>query len=199
MAGFGAGMASDYSQMLTSGKGVLLGIGSSLTTAIESVVVKRFLGKSPEGMWQMVWMSNVMALGFYVPLLPLSGELTTFFSIFDITSESARGFLSAASLTGVSAFLLTIATFMQIEVTSPTTHMVVTAARGVAQSSIAILVLGEVLTTDRAGSMLLILGGSALYGWARDRYTQAKKPPADYIPLANKDEDVERQGSKEAQ
>ncbi|KAK0383036.1 hypothetical protein NLU13_8952 [Sarocladium strictum] len=200
MAGFGAGMASDYSQMLTSGKGVLLGVGSSLTTAIESVVVKRFLGKSPEGMWQMVWMSNVMATAFYVPLLPLSGELPTFLSLFDVTSDTARSFLGAASLTGISAFLLTIATFMQIEVTSPTTHMIVTAARGVAQSSIAIAVFGEVLTTDRAGSMLLILGGSALYGWARDRYAQQKKPPADYIPLTNKeDEDVERQGHKQAQ
>ncbi|KAM0253713.1 hypothetical protein ACHAP5_000290 [Fusarium lateritium] len=176
MAGFGTGMMADYSQMLTSGKGVLLGVGSSFTTAVESVVVKRFLGKSQEGMWQMVWMSNCMALLFYIPLFPLSGEMSTMSSLFTVESmDVARQFLSSACLTGVSAFLLTIATFMQIEVTSPTTHMIVTAARGVAQSSLAVVLLGEVLTADRAGSMALILMGSALYGWARDRYQQAKK------------------------
>lgn len=186
MGGFGAGMTADYSQMLTSGKGVLLGVGSSLTTAIESVVVKRFLGKSDEGMWQMVWMSNVMAVLAYIPLLPLSGELHAANGLFgeNITGPSANAFLITATMTGVSSFLLTIATFMQIEVTSPTTHMVVTAARGVAQSSLAILLLGEKLTTDRVGSMALILGGSTLYGWARDRYQQSKKG---YLPISNQD------------
>lgn len=210
MAGFGAGMAADYSQVLTSGKGILLGIGSSLTTAIESVVVKRFLGKSSEGMWQMVWMSNVMALAFYVPLLPLSGELGTFFSLFEINktdlvdpSEVSNGlhkFLGSAMLTGLSAFLLTIATFMQIEVTSPTTHMIVTAARGVAQSSLAIIVLGEVLTTDRVGSMALILAGTALYGWASDRYNQQSKKSAaggNYLMVPTQERQLEAQ-DKEA-
>ncbi|KFH40717.1 putative transporter-like protein [Hapsidospora chrysogenum ATCC 11550] len=192
MAGFVAGMAADYGQALTSGKGIILGVGSSLTTAIESVVVKRFLGKSKEGMWQMVWMSNVMALPFYLPLLPLSGELSNAKNMFDMseTSEGGRQFLASASLTGVSAFLLTIATFMQIEVTSPTTHMIVTAARGVAQSSLAIVLLGEMLTFDRAGSMFLILGGSALYGWARDRYAQSKKPSEGAYQPVPRDEEA---------
>ena len=191
MAGFVAGMAADYGQALTSGKGIILGVGSSLTTAIESVVVKRFLGKSKEGMWQMVWMSNVMALPFYLPLLPVSGELSGAGKMFGSGEGAAAGrqFLAAAALTGVSAFLLTIATFMQIEVTSPTTHMIVTAARGVAQSSLAIVLLGEMLTFDRAGSMFLILGGSALYGWARDRWARSKKAAqGGYEPVARDEE-----------
>lgn len=189
MSGFGAGMTADYSQMLTSGKGVLLGIGSSFTTAVESVVVKRFLGKGDEGMWQMVWMSNAMAVLFYIPLLPLSGELTTISNLMEPTVEgpSVHKFLGMAMLTGLSGFLLTIATFMQIAVTSPTTHMIVTAARGVAQSSLAIVLLGETLTVDRAGSMLLILSGSALYGWAKDRHMQSKKAPANYLPVSREE------------
>lgn len=198
MAGFGAGMASDYTKMLTSGKGVLLGIGSSFTTTDSTAVVKRFLGKGNEGMWQMVWMSNCMALVFYVPLLPLSGELGNLVEV--ASSPEARQFLGSALLTGVSSFLLTIATFMQIEVTSPTTHMIVTAARGVAQSSLAVVLLGEILTADRAGSMALILGGSALYGWAKDRYAHKKaQPQGDYIPLDTEErqEDVEHKAGQE--
>ncbi|KAF4468012.1 GDP-fucose transporter [Fusarium albosuccineum] len=199
MAGFGTGMMADYSQMLTSGKGVLLGVGSSFTTAVESVVVKKFLGKSQEGMWQMVWMSNCMATLFYIPLLPLSGELSTMAGLFTAeTVDIGRQFLGSACLTGLSAFLLTIATFMQIEVTSPTTHMIVTAARGVAQSSLAVVLLGEILTADRAGSMALILGGSALYGWARDRYQQSKKPAAGSYQLLPREEAGTESDSKEA-
>jgi len=200
MAGFGTGMLADYSQMLTSGKGVLLGVGSSFTTAVESVVVKRFLGKSQEGMWQMVWMSNCMAVLFYIPLFPLSGEMTTMSNLFTVESiDIARQFLSSACLTGVSAFLLTIATFMQIEVTSPTTHMIVTAARGVAQSSLAVVLLGELLTADRAGSMALILTGSAIYGWARDRYQQSKKAAGSYQLLPREEEGrAEMADNKEA-
>ncbi|KAL7931474.1 hypothetical protein V8C35DRAFT_309608 [Trichoderma chlorosporum] len=194
MAGFGAGMASDYSQMLTSGKGVLLGVISSFTTAVESVVVKRFLGKSSEGMWQMVWMSNVMAVAFYMPLLVLSGEMGTTAALLSSTataevSASARQFLGTAVLTGVAGFLLTIATFMQIEVTSPTTHMIVTAARGVAQSAIAVVTLGEPITANRAGSMALILSGSALYGWAKDRYAHSKK--GSYLPVAQEAQEAQ--------
>jgi GDP-fucose transporter C1 len=61
--------------------------------------------------------------------------------------------------------------------------MIVTAARGVAQSSIAVITLGEPLTANRAGSMALILGGSALYGWAKDRYAQSKKDQT-YLPVS---------------
>jgi len=110
--------------------------------------------------------------------------------------------LGSAMLTGVSAFLLTIATFMQIEVTSPTTHMIVTAARGVAQSSLAILLLGEVVTADRVGSMALILAGTALYGWASDRYNQQKKKRAaggDYVLMDNQELQLEAQDKEAAQ
>lgn len=192
MAGFVVGMGSDYSKMLTSGNGILLGIGSSLTTAAESVVVKKLLSTSKEGMWQMIWMSNTMAILFYVPLLPLSGELG---ATRDIATQKASGganqFFSGAVLTGLSSFLLTIATFMQIEVTSPTTHMVITAVRGIAQSSLAIIILGEVFNSGRAGSIILILAGSALYGWARDRYAQSGKAAAaaavEYVPLPDQE------------
>jgi UDP-N-acetylmuramyl pentapeptide phosphotransferase/UDP-N-acetylglucosamine-1-phosphate transferase len=48
--------------------------------------------------------------------------------------------------------------------------MIVTAARGVAQSAIAVALLPhETIDKGRVASMVCILGGSALYGWAEDR------------------------------
>lgn len=184
--GFGIGMVTDMQKMLTSSRGLVLGVGSSMTTAIESIVVKRFVGarakETGEGVIQMVWMSNVIALGLYVPVLLISGELTDpaiqallFPSTSTSTGSSLIGsksadFLYTCTLTGICGFLLTLATFLQIRITSPVTHMIVTAARGVAQSAFAVMLLpGESIDKGRIGSMVCILGGSAIYGWAEDR------------------------------
>ena len=187
MAGFVAGMVSDLSRMLTSHRGMALGIGSSFTTAVESVVVKRFLGKGDEGMWQLVFMSSSLQLLLYAPLLVLSGELRALASM---SPAALAAFARSAVLTGLASFLLTLATFLQISVTSPTTHMIVTAARGVAQSGLAVLLLGERVTGGRVGSMVCILGGSVVYGVAKDRVRELKAaaaPGSAYAPVAQKD------------
>lgn len=183
--GFGIGMVSDMNKMLTSSRGLFLGVGSSMTTAIESIVVKRFVGarakETGEGVIQMVWMSNVIALGLYVPVLVMSGELSdpaiqallfpsTSSSSASLIGSRSADFLYTCTLTGLCSFLLTLATFLQIRITSPVTHMIVTAARGVAQSAFAVILLpGETIDKGRIGSMACILGGSAIYGWAEDR------------------------------
>ena len=182
--GFGLGMITDMNKMLTSSRGLVLGVGSSMTTAIESIVVKRFVGarakETGEGVIQMVWMSNVIAIGLYVPVLIFSGELydpaiqALLFPSKDnaasMLGSKNTDFLYTCTLTGLCSFLLTLATFLQIRITSPVTHMIVTAARGVAQSAIAVALLPhERLDKGRIGSMVCILGGSALYGWAEDR------------------------------
>lgn len=177
-------MITDMNKMLTSSRGLVLGVGSSMTTAIESIVVKRFVGarakETGEGVIQMVWMSNVIAIGLYVPVLIFSGELydpaiqALLFPSKDnaasMLGSKNTDFLYTCTLTGLCSFLLTLATFLQIRITSPVTHMIVTAARGVAQSAIAVALLPhEWLDMGRIGSMVCILGGSALYGWAEDR------------------------------
>ncbi|CAD0107003.1 unnamed protein product, partial [Aureobasidium uvarum] len=186
MMGFATGMITDLGAMLTSIKGLLLGVGSSFTTAVESVVVKRFLTKGDEGMWQMVWMTNCMALACYFPLFIISGEYTVFSGLYnsamdlDVANAAAaadastqlHAFLYTAVATGGASFLLTLATFLQISVTSPTTHMIVTAARGVAQSALAVLILREAVTMGRVWAMVCILGGSAVYAWGKDRVKQ---------------------------
>lgn len=181
MLGFAAGTTADVRSRLTGGRGLLLGIGSSATTAAEAVVVKTFVARGGDGpaAWQLAWMSGAGAVVLLVPLLLVSGEAATLAAILrslarpaDPSAVAAHGpaFLRRALLAGGGGFLLTVATFAQIDVTSPTTHMVVTAVRGVVQSALAVAVLREPVTSGRVVSMLLIIGGSAVYGWGRDRY-----------------------------
>lgn len=200
MMGSATGLCNDFNLNLTNAKGVVLGVASSFTTSVESVVVKRYLkpANRPDlvypdgqddpnelGVWQTVWMSNILSLVFFFyPLLIISGNASTLATLlppnlhitagnstFDHANKlSNTHFLPLAFLTGCIGFLLTIATFTQIKVTSPTTHTIVTATRGVAQSSLAVVFLRETITVGRISSMGFILGGSILYGWAKDRF-----------------------------
>jgi len=210
MMGFATGMITDLGAMLTSIKGLLLGVGSSFTTAVESVVVKRFLTKGDEGMWQMVWMTNCMALACYFPLFIISGEYTVFSGLYNSAmdldvanvvaateaSSQLHAFLYTAAATGAASFLLTLATFLQISVTSPTTHMIVTAARGVAQSGLAVLILREAVTMGRVWAMVCILGGSGVYAWGKDRVKQ-RAEKADERGIYEKLDEMEARESEE--
>ncbi|KAF8539034.1 hypothetical protein BDD12DRAFT_738795 [Trichophaea hybrida] len=184
MLGFLCGMISDVSKMLTSYRGMVLGVGSSFTTAVESVVVKKFLGKGDEGMWQLVFMSSSLQLVLYFPIIMASGELK---AVAVMTPDAWAAFIKAAAMTGLASFLLTLATFLQISVTSPTTHMIVTAARGVAQSGLAVAILGEKVTAGRMAGMVCILGGSMVYGIGKDRVRE-KEVKAGYQQVS---QDVE--------
>ncbi len=186
ITGFVIGMFADLAAMTSSVKGLVLGVGSSMTTAIESVVIKKYVSKDAKngGMLQLVWISQVIALIMFLPVLVISGEINPTSMVNGLKSQAGSNtFDSALQLfspklawSGVFSFLLTIAAFLQISVTNPVTHMVVTAARGVAQSILATVFLkGESLSAERILSMGFILSGSALYGWSEDKANTEKK------------------------
>ena len=189
IVGFGIGMTTDI--LLsddTNTTGLILGVGSSFTTAVESVVIKRFMTastsqsqkKGSDHMMQMVWMSNVLSAALYTALWIVAGRGSDLAVI-----THGTGLLPTLVLSGIWGFLLTIATFLQISVTSPVTHMIVTAARGVAQSAFAVMLLPhESLDAGRLWSMVWILGGSALYGWAQDN-AMTRLKTSGHLPLTN--------------
>ncbi|GAO51068.1 hypothetical protein SAICODRAFT_79853 [Saitoella complicata NRRL Y-17804] len=171
MLGFVFGVVTDLDQMQTSTIGVALGVGSSLTTAVETIVVKIFLGKreGETGVFSMIFMTNIMAFVTLLPIFVFTGEYASLVSLSLTSPLALRSFLHGSLITGLSSFLLTVATFTQISVTSPTTHMIVTAARGVAQSLLAIVVLNEPNVGSRYLGMAAILGGSGLYAWGKTK------------------------------
>lgn len=89
---------------------------------------------------------------------------------------------------------MSIASLLSIKVTSPITHMVSSAVRGVAASLLGMWLFHDVITTyaflllfsrpsianvdftsfsGRASSIAIILGGSVLYTWYKHRESQA--------------------------
>lgn len=76
---------------------------------------------------------------------------------------------------GLLTFLLNIAAFMQIKVTSPTTHMISTAFRGILQSLLAVLLLGEHLNAVKWASIAVILTGTIGYTFVKEQERKRKE------------------------
>jgi GDP-fucose transporter C1 len=83
-----------------------------------------------------------------------------------------KTFLWGSIITGVIGFLMSIASLMSIKVTSPITHMVSSAVRGVAASLLGMWLFHDIITTGRASSIATILFGSILYTWVKHQESQ---------------------------
>ena len=74
---------------------------------------------------------------------------------------------------GIFGYLINVAGFLQIKVTSPVTHMISSALRGVLQTLVAVACFGDKVTVGNAVGIALVLAGSSWYTWARNRETNA--------------------------
>lgn len=124
--------------------GTGLGVASSVTTAVHAIVVKRSLSVV-SGTLDLAYYSNLLSAIVILPFVILSGEVWT---VLDMVTGSGDGtgafgtFLTGAAVTvrskrcysagprltrshqGVFGFLICIAGFLSIKVTSPISHMI---------------------------------------------------------------------------
>ena len=128
--------------------GIIFGLASSLSTAMHVVVIKQSLACVKNSVMDLAWYSNALT---FVLILPLIGVLETskvidFF--FTGTSSGAEmgKFWIGTLLTGLGGYLISIAGILSVKITSPITHMVSSAARGVAQTALGLWFFGEILT-----------------------------------------------------
>jgi len=115
----------------------------------------------------------------------LKGEAADFVGMAHSGTWDWSTFAWGNFVTGVFGFLISVAGILSVKVTSPVTHMFSSAARSVLQVALGVKIFGDVLTTQRALSVLTILSGTLLYTWAKSRET----PPPDskelILPMTN--------------
>lgn len=87
-------------------------------------------------------------------------------------------------------FLMSIAGLLSIKVTSPITHMVSSAVRGVASSFLGQWFFQDIISGGRATSIAVILGGSIYYTWVKHQESEAASAGA-YERVAMDDLDLE--------
>ncbi|EPZ33375.1 Fructose-1,6-bisphosphatase domain-containing protein [Rozella allomycis CSF55] len=148
-----------------STKGIVFGCLSSFTTALHAVVIKKSFAITENGMFDMVYYNNVFSAFGLIPFVlferPDAGAYFTLFG--------RSAFLRSAIITGISGFLINVAGFLQIQITSPVTHMISSAVRGVLQTILAAHLLGEIVTSYRVAGIIFILLGSSYYTWLKNR------------------------------
>ncbi|KAM5539736.1 hypothetical protein V8D89_006549 [Ganoderma adspersum] len=171
--------------------GVAFGVTSSMITALHSVVIKKSLDVVHGSALHLSWYTNLMSAFVLAPVIVLVGELPGVTKLLFGPNQAAAGEMSSLStfvfgsiITGVFGFLMSVASLMSIKVTSPITHMVSSAVRGVAASLLGVWLFKDVVTQGRWSSIAIILLGSIWYTWIKHQESQpAQQQSKGYEPV----------------
>ncbi|KNZ55388.1 hypothetical protein VP01_2698g2 [Puccinia sorghi] len=164
--GFLGGVKSDH--LHTSQIGIALGILSSMTTSVHAIVVKRSLSVTSSPI-ELAYYNNVFSAIFLLPMIPFTSEIASFRALVSTGGRDLRTFLVGALITGLFGFLISLAGFLSIKITSPVTHMVSSAVRGVLQTILGTVLFGDDISANRFISIMVILGGSLAYTAIKDQ------------------------------
>ncbi|CUA73221.1 GDP-fucose transporter 1 [Rhizoctonia solani] len=161
--------------------GVFFGILSSISTALQAVVIKRALDVVDGSAIDLAWYTNLLSAIGTIPIVLLAGEVPSVLGLLfgttaTTSTNSALGtFLWGTAVTGLFGFLICIATLFSIKVTSPITHMISSAVRGVIQTFFSVWIFHDVISLGRGTSITLILAGSIYYTWVKHAEGQKKE------------------------
>jgi GDP-fucose transporter C1 len=145
--------------------GVVYGILSSVFVALYSNFVKKTLPAVDNDAWKLMIYNNINAAAILPIFMLFSGEIGTIISSYK--TLFTLGFWVLSSFTGVFGFLINMATFLQIQYTSPLTHNVSGIAKATVQTGIAYVVFGNPVTIAGVVGLFVVLIGSFYYAWQR--------------------------------
>lgn len=161
LLGFGVGILGER-ELRVSIKGIIFGALSSLSTALHAIIIKQAFAKVEEkSPYDMIYYNNVLSA---VILLPILGfEAKSLVTLFKSNEEAIKMLMIGTIIAGAMGLLVNFASFLQIKVTSPLTHTVASAARGVLQSVACYFILGEIINLQRGFGIGVTLIGTILY------------------------------------
>jgi GDP-fucose transporter C1 len=112
----------------------------------------------------LVFYNNLFSAVLLLPILIFEKTQIELFVKNAVKDAALRNaFVWGTVLSGASGLLINLAGFLQIKVTSPITHTVSSAARGVLQTIAAHFFLGEAITLPRCIGIGVTLFGSCIY------------------------------------
>ncbi|BGP22633.1 DUF250 domain contaning protein [Rhodotorula toruloides] len=158
--------------------GTTLGVASSVTTAVHAIVVKRSLGVV-SGTLDLAYYTNLLSAIVILPFVILSGEIWTVVEMVAGNGDGAEAFgtfMTGAAVTGLFGFLICIAGFLSIKVTSPISHMISAAVRGVLQTFLGVWLFKDQVGAGRAFGIVFILIGSIYYVYTKSQENAAPRP-----------------------
>ncbi|THV02171.1 hypothetical protein K435DRAFT_852989 [Dendrothele bispora CBS 962.96] len=161
--------------------GIFFGVVSSAITATHSVVIKQSLNVVNGSALLLSWYTNLLSAVVLIPIVVFAGEGPAVTKLLAGADElllqpgemsALRTFIWGSAITGALGFMMSIASLLSIKVTSPITHMISSAVRGVAASLLGMWLFNDIITTGRASSIAIILFGSIYYTWVKHSESQ---------------------------
>ncbi|ORX36335.1 hypothetical protein BD324DRAFT_489113 [Kockovaella imperatae] len=174
-----AAVAKPHSSVL----GILFGASSSIASACHAILIKKSLTAVQGSAIALSYYNNILSTLALIPLVIICGEGPGALRLLS-GEHDAKTFFWGAGITGVFGFLISLASFISIKVTSPVTHMISSAARGVLQTMLAVYFFGDIISSGRMVSIALIITGSVLYVYSKSLPESDSKAP--YSPLDSK-------------
>jgi GDP-fucose transporter C1 len=153
------------------------GVLSSLFIALHAVLIKSSLPHCGNSTIQLAYWTNAGSVIFLAPFIMFNGELVKLRVLTETPSWNGHIFLWGSLITGVFGFLLCVAGLLSIKVTSPITHMFSSAARSVLQTILGVWLFKDILTTNRASSIFVILLGTMYFTWVKSKESAPPQPP----------------------
>lgn len=161
LIGFGVGILGEK-ELKVSTKGIIFGALSSLSTALHAVIIKQAFAKVEEkSPFDMIYYNNILSALILSPLLGF--EARSIIAAVKYNSEMLKALSIGTAVAGSMGLLVNFASFLQIKVTSPLTHTVASAARGVLQSIACYFILGENINLQRGFGIGVTLSGTIMY------------------------------------
>jgi GDP-fucose transporter C1 len=178
--GFMCGVAPSPSlpaKAIPSNLSLFFGVLSSLFIAFHAVLIKSSLPHCNNSTIELAWWTNLGSAILILPALVLYREPSKLLALFYSDDWNWSVFLWGSLVTGVFGFLLCVAGLLSIKVTSPVTHMFSSAAKSVLQTVLGVWIFSDILTVNRAISILVIMAGTMLFTWIKSRETSPNAPP----------------------
>ncbi|CAG8485179.1 4951_t:CDS:2 [Scutellospora calospora] len=154
--GFFVGVSSE--RLTLSMLGVFFGVCSSVSTALHAIIIKKSLDVVKGNTMELVYYNNLLSTIAFAPVILLAGEHKDVFNLFFDSDPTVLS--DGKNDSSARTFLI---------VTSPVTHMISSAFRGVVQTILGAILFEEILTSGRVGGIFIILSGSCLYTWVKDQ------------------------------
>lgn len=169
MSGFYVGTTGEIDFSLF---GTLAGVISSIFVSLNSIYTKTTLPHVNGDKWLLTYVNNANACILFIPLIAYYET--------DILIENFEKFQMlnvwiGLCVSGMLGFVIGIVTVMQIDATSPLTHIISGTAKSAFQSFLAFYIWGNTATAGAIAGILLTLGGSTLYTFNQRREAEKKQ------------------------
>lgn len=169
LAGFFLG---SYGEINFTWEGIYYGVGSSVFVALYGIYVKKKLAEVDNNEWRLLHYNTAIATVVFFPIVWLFGELE-FLNDPEVTFLFEFEFWFYMTLTAFAGFLINIAMFLQIKVTSPLTNTISGTAKACVQTLLGWLVFRNPISQMNFAGIVLSLLGTAMYSYFR--YLEMRK------------------------